>query len=191
MELVGGLFASVFGGGAAAAATTVVPGIAGAATVVPAASAGLSGLQGFSTLFGVVSSIGSGFAAAGAAEAEAKQHEFASRDEFIAGRETTAALKQELVRTLGNQAVAFAAGGVDLGSVSVGTAKRQAIDDAERELSVASNQALSRSMQRRRAAANARARGRSAIFQSVVDGLGKVAEFGMDVKNRTSEWAVG
>lgn len=182
MELIGGLFASLIGGGAAA--TAVVPGIAGAATIVPAASAGLTGLQGLSTLFGVVSSIGSGIAAAGAAEAEAKQHEFAAKDEFIAGRETSAALKQELAKTIGNQAVAFAAGGVDLGSVSVGTAKRQAIDDAERELGIASSQALSRSLQRRRAAANARARGRSAIFQSVVGGLGQIADFGMDAYAR-------
>lgn len=187
MEFIGTLVATAFGGGGAAAATAT----ATAATAAGAASTGLTAWQGVSTLFGVLSTFGSGAAALGAAEVEAKQHEFAARDEFIAGKETSAALKQELARTLGNQAVAFAAGGVDLGSVSVNTARAQAVDDAESELSIASSQALSRSMQRRRAAANSRARGRASLFSAGVTGLGQIADFGMDVAQRRAEWANG
>lgn len=160
-ELIGGLFAGLFGGGAAAATT------AGAVGGAVGGASGLSALSGLGTVFSAVATIGSGIAANNAAKAEAAQQEFAAKDEFIEGKETSAALRLELARTVANQSVAFAAGGVDLGSVSVEQAARQATADAEKELSIGSNQALSRSMARRRAAANARARGKAALFSSV------------------------
>lgn len=175
MELVGGLLSTLIGGGAAT--------IAGGSLTVPTIT-GLGALQGLGTVFSAVATIGSGVAANSAAQAEAKQHEFAAKDEFIAGRETSAALKAELAQTIGNNAVAFAAGGADLGSVSVDRAKRQATEDAEKELSISSNEALSRSMGRRRAAANARARGRSSLFSSVVGAGSQAIDYGLDIKQR-------
>lgn len=169
MELVGGLFAFLGGGGAAGA---------GAA----AAGGGLSSLSGLATAFSVVSTIGTGVAGLAAGNAAAKEHEFASRDEFISGRETTAALKLELARTIADQSVAFAAGGVNLGSVSVGQAKKQAIADAERELDVASNEALARSLAHKRAARNARAKGRFGLFSSVLKAGGIMANAALDAE---------
>lgn len=145
MEFIGLLI----GGGAAAGAT------AGAA----ATGAGLGSLSTLGSVFSAVAAIGSGVAGLAAGNAEAKQHEFASKDEFIAGRETAGALKSELARTIANNAVAFAAGGADLGSVSVDVAKRQATEDAEAQLSLNDSDAATRMMQRRRAARNARSRG--------------------------------
>lgn len=174
MELVGTLFAGMIG-----SAATVGPGIAGAATVLAPATSGLSMLSGLATAASVVGSIGSGLAGMAAGKAEAKEHEFASRDEYIAGKETSAALKQELAKTLGDQAVGFAAGGVDLGSVSVQAAKRQAIDDAEKELSIASNDALSRSLARRRAARNARSKGSWSLFRGALQGVSTGANAAM------------
>jgi len=175
MELVGGLFLSLLGGGSTAA-TVAVPGIAGASTLVPAAAGGLGSLSGIASTIGVLSTIGTGVAGLAAGQAEAAQQQFASRDEYISGKETTAALKNELAKTIADQSVAFAAGGVDLGSVSVQEAKRQATADAEREIGIASNDALARSMARQRAARNARRRGMMNLFGSVLNAGGQIAE---------------
>lgn len=175
MELVGTLFTTMVGGGAAAAGAG-----AGAAGTVAASATGLSALQGVTTLFSTIATIGGGLAAKSSSRVEAKQHEFESRNEFIEGRETSAALKQELARTVSNQAIAFAAGGVGLDSVSVGTARRQATEDAERELEANTTGSLGRSMQRRRMAANARAQGSAAVFKSVVSAGQQIADFRVD-----------
>jgi hypothetical protein len=174
MELVGGLLAFLGSGGGAAAG-------AGAAAA-GAAGGGLASLSGLATTFSVVGALGSGLATLGAANAQAKEHEFASRDEFITGKETSAALKLELARTLADQSVAFAAGGVNLGSVSVGTAKKQAIHDAEKEIDVASNEALARSLAQKRAARQARASGKWGLFTSVLKAGGIAANAGMDMQ---------
>jgi len=160
MEFLGALFA----GGAAAGASTAT---AGAATAAAGAGTGLASLSGIGSVFSAVASIGSGIAGMASASAEAKQHEFAARDEFIAGRETSAALKKELADTIANNAVAFAGGGVDLGSVSVETAKAQARKDAEAELSLNDASAATRMMARRRAARNSRARGAWGMVTSI------------------------
>lgn len=164
MQLIGALFTTL-GGGA-------VGGTVG--------SSALTLMQGVGTVFGALTTIGSGIAANAEAKAAAKQEEFESRNEYIDGKETTAALKQELARTVANQAVAFAAGGVDLGSVSVGEAKKQAVKDTESELSIASSEALTRSMQRRRNGRNIRARGQAALFSSIFSAGQQIAGFGLD-----------
>lgn len=173
MQLVGALWGLATGGGAAAAG--------GAAA---GAASGLTALQAAGSIFGAVATIGQGFAARRQANAEAREQEFQAREEYVAGKETSAALKNELARTIGNQAVAFAAGGVDLGSVSVGQAKNQAASDAENELGIASNQALSRSLARRRAAANSRAQGRAALFSSFVGAGQQLIDTEIDIRER-------
>ena len=163
MELVGALFTTLIGGGGAAA------GAAGAG------ASALSALQLAGGVFSAIATIGSGVAANEQGKAAAAEHEFQAREEFIEGKETSAALRAELAKTIGNQAVAFAAGGVNLGSFSVQQAKTQAVDDAERELTLTSNQALAASMARKRAARNARAQGRSALFSSIFQAGGQFA----------------
>lgn len=174
MELVGSVFLSLVGGGATAA-TVAVPGIAGAATLVPAAT-GLGSLAGLASTVSILSTIGSGVAGLAAANSEAEQQKFAARDEYISGRETSAALKEELAKTIGDQAVAFAAGGVDLGSISVQQAKKEAVKDAEREIGMAQDNALARSLARERAARNAKRRGMMGLFSSIFTAGGQLAE---------------
>lgn len=178
MMIIGPLMSTLFGGGGAAAATGAA---AGAASV---GSGALTLLQGAGTVFSALTTIGSGAAAAVQGESEKLQQDFAAKDEFIQGRETSAALKSELAKTIGNQAVAFAAGGVDLGSVSVGTAKAQATKDAESELSINSNTALIREMQRRRAGRMAQMQGNAAFTGSLFAAGGKLASYGADVMER-------
>lgn len=170
MEMIGALFTTVVGGTAT--------------TAGGAAATGLTLLQGLGTVFGAVATIGAGQAAKAQAYAEAEEQDFAARDEYISGLETQAALKKELASTIGKQAVAFAAGGVDLGSVSVQTAKDQAIKDAEAELGMASNDALARSLARRRAAANARASGDAALTSSIFEAGTSVISSGIDIYKR-------
>lgn len=176
MMMLGSLFTTMFGGGGAAAGAA-----AGAAT---AGSSALTFLQGAGTVFSALSTIGAGAAASAQGESEALQQKFAAKDEFIQGRETSAALKAELAKTISNQAVAFAGGGVDLGSVSVDVAKKQATKDAESELSINANESLSRSLQRQRAARMASMQGRAAGIGSLFAAGGKIASFGADVVER-------
>jgi hypothetical protein len=170
MELIGGLFAMMAGGGAAASAGGgIITSLGGAAAA--GGGFGLSALSGLATTVSVIGSIGSGLAGMAAGKAEAAEHQFAARDEYIAGRETSAALKAELAKTIADQSTAFAAGGVDLGSVSVGEARKRAVRDAEKELAISSNEALSRSLARRRAARAARSRGTMSLFSGIVRGV--------------------
>ena len=177
MQMIGALFATMFGGGGAAAAT-------GAAGAAATGSSALTLLQGAGSVLSAVATIGSGAAAVARGESEALQQKFAAKDEFIQGRETSAALKAELAKTIGNQAVAFAGGGVNLGSVSVGTAKAQATKDAETELSINANESLSRSLQRQRAARIATMQGKAAGIGSLFSAASGLAKFGMDVAER-------
>ncbi|TCD15144.1 hypothetical protein [Oricola cellulosilytica] len=179
MELVGGLAAKLIGGiGAGVKAATGAAGAAAGAS----GSGGLFTLKTISTTFGVVSQIGRGIAAQQQQNAEARQQQYEAREEFVDAKETSAALKAELANTIANQKVLFASGGVNLGSVSVEQAQKQAVEDAESELSISSNQSLARSLQRRRAARNARSRGRSALFQGFAGAAGTLANAALDRK---------
>lgn len=164
MNLLLGL-GSFLGLGAAAGGSGIITTLAGAGG---AAASGLSSLQGLATMVSVVGTIGSGLAGMAEANAEAADREFQAKEEFVQAKETSAALKMELARTLSDQAVTFASSGVDLSSVSVASAKRQATQSAERELSISSNEALARNLAQKRAARAARARGQAALFSSVV-----------------------
>ncbi|MCI5075644.1 hypothetical protein [Oricola sp.] len=172
MELVGALFTKAVAGiGSAASA------VGGAAT-----SGGLFSLQNIATTFGVVAQIGGGVAGLAQGRADAAQSAFDSRQEFVTAKETSAALKAELAKTVSDQAVLFASGGVNLGSVSVKQARQQAVRDAEYELDIASSGALARSLAHRRAARNARARGNAALIQGVVGATQTLADAQLDRK---------
>jgi len=185
MQMIGALLAPLFGGGTAAAtAGTWAAANAGGAIASGVGSGALTLLQGAGSVFGALTTIGSGAAAAVEGQNEKAQQDFAAKDEFIKGRETSAALKAELAKTISNQAVAFAAGGVNLGSVSVGEARKQATHDAEDQLSIAGNQALLRELQRRRAGRMAAMQGNAAFTGSLFKAGTQIADFGVDVLQR-------
>jgi hypothetical protein len=183
MQMIGALLAPLFGGGTAAAATAGTAAAAGAAGASVGSSA-LTFLQGVGSVFGALTTIGSGAAAAVEGQNEKAQQDFAAKDEYIQGQQTSAALKAELAKTISNQAVAFAAGGVNLGSVSVGEARKQATSDAESQLSLAGNQALLRELQRKRAGRMAAMQGNAAAIGSIFKAGTQIAQFGVDVLQR-------
>jgi len=188
MQAVGALFTTLFTGGTtslATAGTWAAANAGGAIAAGGAASSGiLTALQGIGGAFSALSTIGSGAAAVAAGETEKRNQQFEAREEFVRGRETSAALKEELARTVANQAVSFAAGGVDLGSVSVGQAKDQATKTAERELSSTSNQTLSRFLQRQRLGRLAAARGKTAQIASLFQAGAQAADTGISILAR-------
>jgi hypothetical protein len=177
-EMVVTLFTTMLGSAGAGAAA------AGAGAAVAGTSSALTLLQGIGSAFAAISQIGGGIAKSRELKVQAEQQSFEAKNEYIAGKETSGALKLELAKTIGNQAVAFAAGGVDLSSVSAQSAKAQAIKDAETELSIGSNEALSRSLARRRAAANLRSQSGAAIGQGIMGAVQTGVNFGIDQMQR-------
>lgn len=189
MEIVGTLFATMMAGGTAAAGTAAAAGgtaaAAGAAATAAATSSTLlTVLQGVGTAFTALATMGAASASASEMKAAAQEEEFRSRDEFIRGEQETARLSKELALTLGRQKVAFAAGGVDLGSQAVGVARENAIDDAERELSFARNDAWRAGLARRRTAVNLRRRANSTMTAGYLSAGGEVAKFGAEAFDR-------
>lgn len=158
MQLVTPLFSSIFAGGAATTAPLSLSAAAGGTLAAGTATSWLGGVagssvltavQGAGTAFSALASIGAGIAKSQDLRAEAHMEQLRARDEFIAGEEQAAKLKTELAATIAKQAVAFAAGGVDLGAYSVDRAKAQAIDDAERELATSRGNSLTAGLVRR------------------------------------------
>jgi hypothetical protein len=107
-----------------------------------------------------------------------------ARDEFIAGEETAAKLKTELAATIGKQAVAFAAGGVDLGSYSVGRARAQAIDDGEAALAGSRNDAIIAAIGRRMGAKALYAQAGSAKIAGFLHAAGQLGDLAGSVAAR-------
>lgn len=193
MQLATTLFGALFGGGGAAATATAATTTAATTTAAVGSSGLLKALAIGGSVVSAISSFGAASAAAEAGRAErdqlnsqADQEHFESRNEFIEGREAAASLKRRLLQTISGQATAFARGGVALNSVSVQTAKKQATEDAERELSVNANSSLAREIQRRRRASNLRQQGINAeragnarASQYALDGVSGLFSSGM------------
>lgn len=173
MEALLGLFAT---GGAGAAATAG----AGAA----AAAGGLSGLtllQGGMAAVSAIGSIGAGVAAKRQADAMAAQEEFQARDEQIDTITDQTKIKKAYSDALSKQAVQFASGGVDLGSVSVDAARRQLSDDAENEIQMSGSSGMRRSLSRRVQAGIYRQKGKSALMSGFFDALGTGFKTAVDI----------
>lgn len=156
---------------------------AAAATAVSSSSA-LTILQGGLTLAGALGSIAAGGAQAEALRGEAGAERLAANDAMIRGQEEAARLKRDLLDTVSRQSVAYAAGGVELSSGSVQTARRRASEDAERELGFARNDALRASLSHRHNARMLDRRARSARYASLSRGLGQIGGFAMQAAQR-------
>lgn len=130
MEAAVAFVSSMFGGGAATAGAAAGATTAAAAAPAAAGFSLSSLLQGTATVFGVVNSINAGNADAEAANLAADD---AAREvplETLQGITRRTALKKEVMDSVGQQDVAYAASGVDL---SFGT-PMQARKDAFRQV---------------------------------------------------------
>lgn len=108
--------------------------------------------------------------------AEAAGEQLDASREFTAGQETAAALKRELAAVIGGQTAAFARAGVMIGSPSARAAADRATAASEREVSIATSDALSRQIQRQRRAANLGVSARNAELEADVKAKGIEAD---------------
>lgn len=181
MEFVLSLGSALLGQSATAGAAGAG---AGAAAASVSGSTALSVLQGGLTVVGVLGGLASAGATASQLEDEAAYERLRAGDAQIEGEREAARLNRELLATVSNQTVAYAAGGVDLGSGSVQAARRRASKDAERELAVAENDALRASLAHQHNARTLSRRARSVRRGSVFTALQQGAGLGLDIAQR-------
>lgn len=187
---------------------------------VASSSSVLTALQGGATAASIIGSMSSSQAAVGNATRNAGIYQFAAsnalaegqtsaaaeetnaRQEYIAGASAAASLRENLIRTIGSQRVAFAASGVDPTSGSARTLEDAAAVRTSQDLeTLAQNTelaALQRQIKasqiRQRAgyqafasegqAMNALSQGEAAATKGAIESLGSLFKFGVDVAKR-------
>jgi len=159
MQLVAGLGATIFGGSGAAAAGA-------------AATGGFSWLgvaQTIGTAFTAISTIGAGVAQANQMKTEAAYKDFETRDQQIKGDQAAADIKKQLALTLASNKVAFAAGGVDLGSKSAVVMRDQVAHDAEQQLGMAWSNTQREQLKLAAEARRLRSNANTTLFTSLLD----------------------
>jgi len=176
MELAASFVTSIFGGGASTAAAGA--GAAATSAVAAPAAAGFSLsslLQGTATVLGMVQSINAGKADAEAANAAADD---AAREvplETLQGITRRTALKKEMMNSIGQQDVAYAASGVDLSFGTPLQARTEAFREADLGLTsdVGTEQARVGRLQEREAEYRKRAKRarQSGLFNAAIIGV--------------------
>lgn len=128
MQLALGALANLgIGGGAAAA---------GAAGAAGGAAAGLSALQGIGAAIGILGTIGQGFAKAAETRHEADQATLQAGQEQVGAQQRALQMKRELLRTLGENDVAFAGAGIDTSQGIAAVSRANNVDAAGTQLSI-------------------------------------------------------
>lgn len=171
-----------------AAAGTAAVGATAAAAGTAAVGAGsifstASILSGVATAFSAASAIGAGIAAGRQKRAEAEALELEADNERLVGATEGARLRRSLSQTIQQQAIAFAASGVDVtGSPQI--AARQALEQGERAISTARTNSDLRllSLRRRRRALLSGAKLDPII--GGIKGLGAIFNTGAQIGNR-------
>ena len=106
---------------------------------------------------------------------QALNEEFLGRQEAIEARNRVTSLNKEFLDTVGQQRIAFAANGIDLGSGSVRAARRNAADEADRQIGdVRSNSEIrqrQRTLRARSFRRDAKRAGRQGVFDVLTTGL--------------------
>ncbi len=164
--------------GTAAAGTAAVGTAAAAGTAAAGAASALSVLQGVATAVSVLGAIGGGISAMASANEQAEATELQMGQEHLAGEQRRLSMRRELARILGENDVAFAAGGVDVTSGIAANARRGASEDAAFDMSIDRGQD-----EYRRALLQVRARGlRRRGGEAMFGGLMQAAGAGLDYK---------
>lgn len=183
----------LFGGAAAAAGSAALPAwVAGTGfTQLATASAATSGLstvlgilQGVATAAGVLGTLSAASSNVAEANANAAQADLEAGQSQVATEQNATQMKRELAKVLGENQVAFAAGGVDL------TAGVAAEDAANQKKQTGEQLNIDRQQDdMRRALLKARANGYRAQAGSYQTGgllssVGQVADLGIDLAKR-------
>lgn len=170
--------ASSLGGATAAAAASATAATSLSSTV-------LNILSGVATAFGVLGTISSANAQANEAAGQVLETQLQTGQEQLQSENRQTQMRRELMKVLGENRVAAAASGVELGGGGVAAAnelknKQQAARDTSIERA---DDDYRRALQKARVS-GLRARGRDAMTAGLVRSFGQVAQYGADVLER-------
>ena len=176
--------------GAAATSASSLGGATAAAAATATASAGLSStvlniLSGVATAFGVLGTLSSANAQQNEAGAQALETELQVGQEQLATENRQTQMRRELMKVLGDNRVAAAASGVELGGGGIAAAnelkqKQRAATDTSIDRQ---DDDYRRALLKARAS-GLRARGRDAMTAGLVRSFGQVAQYGADLVER-------
>ncbi|MGZ5241182.1 MAG: hypothetical protein ACXWCN_13755, partial [Caldimonas sp.] len=171
----------------AALALGVLPalGIGGTAAAGAAGAAGLlSTLQGVSSIVGIIGTLGKGFSDAAQTNAQADQATLQAGQEAIgaAGRETQ--MKRELLRVLGENDVAFAAGGTDTSQGIAADARAAANKNANDQIALDQQDSQFQQALLRARARNLRSAAGAQVGGALLGAFGQGIDYGIDVLKR-------
>lgn len=185
MEMLLATASAIFGGGGAAAAgaTVAVPGIAGAATLVPAGAGAAAGaaaagtgltissiLAGGASVLGLVSSIAAGQAEGEAMDLAAEDAKREQSLETLQGIQRRRSLKLAAAEAIGEQRTAYAASGVDLSFGTAAQAEKEALRELDLGLTSEAGTTETRLARLQERAQNYRRLGRRARIMGLIDG---------------------
>jgi hypothetical protein len=171
------LFATA-GGTAATAATTAAVGTAAAG------SSALSILQGVATAVSALGAIGGGFAAMQASNEQADQVELQAGQEQLQAQQRKLAMTRELHRILGENDVAFAAGGVDVTGGIAAESRADATAESVQDMTIDRDQDEYRRALLKVRARGLRRRGGEQMFSGLLGAASAGLNFGMDLAER-------
>lgn len=171
---------ALFGGGTAAgAATTAAVGTAAAS------SSALGIMQGVATAVSALGAIGGGLAAMRSANEQADAVELQAGQEQLAGEQRRMSKTRQLMQILGENDVAFAAGGVDVSGGGIAqVSKQQARNAAVFDMNIDRDQDQYRRALMQVRARGLRRRGGEAFGAGLMGALDAGLGYGMDLFER-------
>jgi hypothetical protein len=168
---------ALFGGGAAAGTAAASAGAFAGAAATGAATTAASGislgsiLQGAATVLGVIASIGAGNAEADKLNLQAQDAEREVPLENLQGIERRTSIKKALAQQLGDQSVAYAGSGLDLGFGTATQARTDAIREADTALTTDTGTQQTRVARLFERATDYRSQAKQAKRMGLVNGL--------------------
>jgi hypothetical protein len=190
MEVVGALGAALgIGGGSAAAAAGTAASVGSiAATVGSVIGIGSSivGMiaQGAMTAYQAAAAMRQGQAAAHEARIEEINASLQASRDKVAAEDEALRINRALAETIGDQAVAYAAAGISLGSGTPVEARREARRRANEDLSISRSNQASRTAAWGQRVWAARARAANAMASARDQAVGAWGDFAIDTLNR-------
>lgn len=177
---------AALGGTAATGATAATVATTAATGAAAAGSSALSILQGVASAVAAIGAIGSGMSAAAASEDAAVQTEAEAGQEQLQATQRQNSMRRELLAIMGQNDVAFAAGGVEVGGGGgiAEQARAQARKDAATEIGIDRDQDEYRRAQLKVRARNLRRRGGEQMMAGFGQALGIGLNFGIDQAER-------
>lgn len=188
MELALSALASAgIGSTAAAAGAAVTSFVPVASTVASTAAAGISALDilsGIATAASVLGTLTAGVSEAGMLDQQASEARIDAGQQQLQSQQRANDLRRELFKVLGENDVAFAAAGIDVGGGIAQSSRADATRMANRELTIERrDDDMRRAMLRARAQGLNRAAG-ATRGGALLKAIGQGADYGIDLVNR-------